>query len=94
MIYYFQRLVRIDRRYIHAYHHIKIGIRNIRQHIVLQTCRHILYKHSTSILIAPHKVVLFELQIVGAAVGTLCLALEMLVCKLRYLLINVTENIL
>ena len=89
----FQCLVGINGCNIHSYHNIKVCIGNIRQQAVLETCRHILDEHSTSIFVAPHEVILFELQIVGAAVCSVSFSPEILCGKLRYFDIDTTKNI-
>ena len=94
MIYNFQRLVRIDRSDIHGNHNIKVCIRNIREHIVFQTCRQVLYEQRSRVLVAPHEIVLFELKVIGAAVRSFRTSCEVILPKHRYLFINVSENIL
>ena len=89
----FQSLVGINRRNIHRYHNIKVCIGNISKQAVLETCRHILDKHGAGIFIAPHEVILFELQIVRTAVRSVSFSPEILCGKLRYFDIDTTKNI-
>ena len=94
MINNFESLVRVNRRYIHRHHYIKISVRNIRQHIVFKTCGHILDEHGAGVLVAPHEVVLFELHVIGTTVTLVRAALELFCVQLRYLFVHPAENIL